>query len=130
MSAMTATTTLTSPNVAGRAVAASSPMHRRAVSDAVYRRRRTVVGGALAVIAALAVTVGHDVLAGSGGVPASAAVSQPAHVRRHVTALPGDTLWSIAAVHRGDVPIGRYVDTLVDLNGGASIMAGQRVVLP
>jgi Tfp pilus assembly protein FimV len=47
-----------------------------------------------------------------------------------VTAQPGDTLWSIAQAHRGDVSVDRYVDKLVDLNGGASIMAGQQVVLP
>ncbi len=95
-----------------------------------YRRRRAVVGTIAAVVVAIGVVTVHDVLAGSGGVPASAAVSQPAHVRPTVTAQPGDTLWSIAAAHHGEIPMSRYVDKLVDLNGGASIQAGQAVLLP
>ncbi|MEO6652678.1 MAG: LysM domain-containing protein [Ilumatobacteraceae bacterium] len=102
----------------------------RPLSDATYRWRRTVVGTALAAVAACSIVLTHDVLAGSGGVPASAAASQPAQTRATVTAQPGDTLWSIAAANRGSVPISRFVDKLVDLNGGASIKAGQRVVLP
>lgn len=98
--------------------------------QATFRRRRAVVGTILAVVVACGVVLTHDVLAGSGGGPASAAASQPAHVRGAVTALPGDTLWSLARAHHGEVPIARYVDKLVDLNGGASIQAGQSVVLP
>ena len=103
---------------------------RKVVSDATYRRRRAVVGTVLACIVACGVVITHDVLAGSGGVPASAAPSRPAQVRSTVTAQPGDTLWSIARARHGDVPIGRFVDKLVDLNGGASIHAGQQVTLP
>ena len=54
--------------------------------------------------------------------------TKPATVQH--TVHRGETLWSIAADHRGDVAISRYVDTLVDLNGGASIEAGQQIVLP
>jgi LysM repeat protein len=103
---------------------------RHDVSPRTYQRRRAVVGGLLAVVVALGIVVTHDVLAGSGGVPASAAESRPAQVRSTVTAQPGDTMWSIAQAHRGDVSVDRYVDKLVDLNGGASILAGQQVVLP
>jgi Tfp pilus assembly protein FimV len=101
-------------------------------SAATYRRRRAIVGAGLAVFVAVGLVTAHDVLAGSGGVPASAAASQPAlgAVPASVVARPGDTLWSIADELRGDVPITRYVDTLVDLNGGASIEAGQTIVLP
>jgi LysM repeat protein len=99
-------------------------------SDRTYRRRRAVVGGLLAVVVALGIVVTHDVLAGSGGVPASAAESLPAQIRATVTAQPGDTLWSIAQAHGGGASVHRYVDKLVDLNGGASIQAGQQVVLP
>lgn len=109
------------------------PRAARAVTAETYRRRRAVVGTALAVVVASGAVLTHDVLAGSGGVPASAAASQPAHaglVRSTITAQPGDTLWSIAQAHRGDVAVGRYVDKLVDLNGGASIQAGQQVILP
>jgi LysM repeat protein len=99
-------------------------------SAATYRRRRVVVGTTLAVLVAVSAVAAHDVLAGSGGVPASAAVSLPAQARARVVAQPGDTLWSIASAHRGDISITRYVDTLVDLNGGPTIQAGQEVVLP
>lgn len=107
-----------------------APSPRPRPSEATYRRRRAVVGTVLAVVVAVGAVAVHDVLAGSGGVPASAAASQPARVPATVTARPGDTLWSIAAERRGDVPIGRYVDRLVDLNGGPSIQAGQVIVLP
>lgn len=103
---------------------------RRPVPVATYRRRRALVGVVSAVLVAGGIVLAHDVLAGSGGVPASAAASQPAHPRAVVTAQPGDTLWSIALAHRGEVPVSRFVDKLVDLNGGASIRAGQQVVLP
>ncbi len=101
---------------------------RRRASEATYRRRRAVVGTALAVFVAVGAVTAYDVLAGSGSVPASAVASQPA--RSSVVALPGDTLWSIAEAHHGDIPLMRYVDQLVALNGGASIFAGQSVVLP
>jgi len=103
---------------------------RRATSPATYRRRRAIVGAVLATVVAGGAVFTHDVLAGSGGVPASAAASQPAHVRATITAQPGDTLWSIARSYRGEVPVERFVDKLVSLNGGASIQAGQQIVLP
>ena len=89
-----------------------------------------MVGTVLAVLVAVGAVTTHDVLAGSGGVPASAAVSLPAQVRTRVVAQPGDTLWSIASAHHGQISITRYVDALVDLNGGPTIQAGQEVVLP
>jgi hypothetical protein len=100
----------------------------RRVSEATYRRRRAVVGTALAACVAVGAVTAYDVLAGSGSVPASAAVSQPARVT--TVAGPGDSLWSIAERHRGDISISRYVDKLVQLNGGPTIQAGQLIVLP
>jgi len=108
----------------------TSAPRRRVVSERTYRRRRAVVGGVLAIVVACGLVVAHDVLAGPGGVPASAAGGQAGSVRSTITAQPGDTLWSIANAHRGDVPVNRYVDKLVSLNGGASIQAGQQIVLP
>jgi nucleoid-associated protein YgaU len=102
----------------------------RRTSAATYRRRRAVAGVVLAAIVALTIAAGLDVLAGSGGDPASAAPSQPAHAPLTVIAQPGDNLWSIAAVHHGDGSITRYLDTLVDLNGGPTIEVGQTVLLP
>ena len=109
---------------------ASRPFPPARPSAATYRRRRVVVGTTLAVLVAVSAVAAHDVLAGSGGVPASAAVSQPAQARARVVARAGDTLWSIASAHHGEISITRYVDTLVDLNGGPTIQAGQEVVLP
>lgn len=105
-------------------------MVRRPTSAATFRRRRAIVGTVLATLVAGSAVFTHDVLAGSGGVPASAAASPPAQIRTTITAQPGDTLWSIAQAHRGGVPVVRFVDKLVDLNGGASIQAGQQVTLP
>ena len=45
-------------------------------------------------------------------------------------AQPGDSLWSIAEAHRGDVAIDRYVDALIDLNGGTDVQIGQAIHLP
>jgi hypothetical protein len=98
------------------------------VSEATYRRRRAVVGTALAACVAVGAVTAYDVLAGSGSVPASAAVSQPARVT--TVAGPGDSLWSIAERHHGDISISRYVDKLVQLNDGPTIQAGQLIVLP
>lgn len=100
----------------------------RRVSEATYRRRRAVVGTALAAFVAVGAVTTYDVLAGSGGVPASAAVSQPA--RSTIIAQPGETLWTIAQEYRGEVSLVRYVDKLVALNGGATIHVGQAIVLP
>ena len=47
-----------------------------------------------------------------------------------VRAEAGDSLWSIAAAHRGSAPITRYVEALIDLNGGTVITVGQLVRLP
>lgn len=114
-----------SPSPTATTARSASP---RRVSEATYRRRRAIVGTALAVFIAVGVVAAHDVLAGSGGVPASAAESQPA--RSTVIARPGDTLWSIADERRGQISITRYVDKLVAMNGGPSIIVGQAVVLP
>jgi nucleoid-associated protein YgaU len=101
----------------------------RPLPGAVYRRRRItaalVAVGLLTFTGAVATS-----LAGPGGVPASATGDQPAFERATVVARHGDTLWSIAHAHRGEVAHGRYVDALVALNGGASISAGQVVRLP
>ncbi len=100
------------------------------ISQATYRRRRAVVGTAAAFVFAVGIVTTHDVLVGSGGVPASAAVNQPALVRSVITAQPGDTMWSIAQERRGAVGIRTFVDKLVDLNGGPSLEAGQQVIIP
>ena len=122
---MSATVRLAHPHRHRQVRADASP---RRVSAATYRRRRAVVGTALAAFVAVGAVTAHDVLAGSGGVPASAAASQPA--RATVVARPGDTLWAIANEHRGEISVTRYVDKLVSLNGGPTIRVGQTVILP
>lgn len=104
--------------------------HREAAPPNYALRR--VLAAAL-VIAALwaAITVSAAVLAGSGGAPAAASGAQPAPAAAAVhVARAGDTLWSIAERHRGDVAHGRYVDRLIALNGGTAIVVGQAVRLP
>jgi hypothetical protein len=100
------------------------------LDPAVYRRRRRVVGVAIAMfVAALSLAV-QAAIDGPGSGPASAAGAGTVVGSRTVRAMPGDSLWNIAEDHHGDVDINRYVDELVELNGGTSIVVGQRVRLP
>lgn len=115
---------------AGRAVAGAERGERRV--QARYRRRRAVAGLLVAVTVGAAAMVADSVLTGPGGVPASAAGAgtAPQGHGRVVRAAAGDSLWSIATTHRGGVPITRYVDKLISLNGGTTIEVGQFVRLP
>jgi len=101
----------------------------RAEPDYVARRFVAVVLLAMMFAAALvAVSAALDV----GGRPAVASddgSAASATVDTHV-AQPGDTLWSIADLYRGDVGQGRFVDALIDANGGTVIQIGQAVRLP
>ena len=96
-----------------------------------YALRRA--GAVVVALVAMVLLVGTIVLlAGPGGRPASAFQAEPAlssAARVHV-ARAGDSLWSIARANRGDVSIDRYVDALIDLNGGTAIAVGQAVRLP
>jgi len=122
----------------GRPMRAARPVRRhhaptaapRRVDDRVYRRRRIVVGVLLAGVVAAAAVAIPEVLAGPGGVPASATGDQPTLTRITVVARPGDTLWEIAQRNHGPIDFDRYLDALVDVNGGPAIQAGQTVVLP
>lgn len=97
---------------------------------ATYRRRRAVAGTITVLIVTGAAQLGTSVLSGPGGVPASATGAATATVARHVRAERGDSMWSIAERFRGDVGVQRYVEALIDLNGGTAITAGQLVRLP
>lgn len=129
------TSTLTATSFEARPATSSTAPRavRRRVDPATYRRRRIVAGCiVIGCIVAVLTFVGaaiSDTLTGLGGTPA-AAEAQSAYERVTVVAHPGDTLWSIAHAHRGAVDHAVYVDALVMLNGGASIQAGQRIVLP
>ncbi len=106
------------------------------VDDVDYGVRRAVAAIVVVVVVAM-VAVAVSALAGAladvGGRPAAAsaaaATSGAPIVRIHV-AQPGDTLWSIADRYRGDVGRNRFVDALIDVNGGTVIQVGQAVRLP
>ena len=126
---------LTSPSTRHLAPS-SAPPARAAASrrrlEARYRRRRAVVGLLLAGVVGGAALVADSVLTGPGGVPASAAGTgtAPARSGMVVRAAAGDSLWSIATAHHGRASITRYVEALIDLNGGTVIRVGQLVRLP
>ena len=108
--------------------------HRVEVSTPHYGARRAVAVVVLlgaGVLLALAASAFVGAAIGAGGRPAAASGAAPdtAVVRVHV-AQPGDTLWSIAERYRGGVDQGRFVDALIDLNGGTAIQVGQAVRLP
>jgi hypothetical protein len=102
----------------------------RSLEPGIYRRRRRVVGVAVAIAVTVLTLGAQATFTGSGRGPASAAGAGAVASERTVRAMPGDSLWSIAEEHRGGVDINRYIDKLVDLNGGTSIQVGQLVRLP
>jgi len=105
---------------------------------AVYIRRRLAVLLVLvAVLCSVAWSTGQ-VLASRGGAPASAPTARPAHAgdadpaaaTASYVVQPGDTLWSLARRYHGDMSTERYLERLVEVNGGAALEVGQVVVLP
>jgi hypothetical protein len=110
----------------------SGPQRDRRPSAADDHRLLAAFGLAIAITISLIFVLG--LLAAPGGDPASASGGEPAtaagdtpmvHVAR-----PGDTLWSIAADHHGAADLGRYLDTLIRLNGDSAIAVGQAIRLP
>ena len=93
------------------------------------RRALAAVLAFVTLVLALGVLL---LLAGLGGRPASASQAEPAisQIAAVYVAQPGDSLWTIARAHRGDVAIDRYVDALIDLNGGTEVQIGQAIHLP
>lgn len=128
------TTTLDSRtlrNAGGSWVPATSD-DRRSAADGDGQRLLAVFALATAVTIALILVLGllaapgGDPASASGGAPAISGVEAPsAHF-----AAPGDSLWSIAVEYHGAVDLDRYLDTLIRLNGGTAIQAGQTVRLP
>jgi LysM domain-containing protein len=110
---------------------APRPGHAAPPHDVFVRRR---VAAALAAVVSLLLVLGGvfaagRVLAGRGGVPASAPAAQPVQTAPYVVQ-PGDTLWSIAQRFRGERSLAGYVDALVHANEGPDIRVGERLVLP
>jgi len=132
---MAATFARTNATATVASTVARTKAHRRpepvaAPSAATFRRRRAVAAVSVAMLS-VGVLGLQGVLTGPGDVPASAAGAGTAPLQRAVRAAPGDTLWEIAEIHRGPVSMRRYLDALVERNGGsATIQAGQLVHLP
>jgi LysM repeat protein len=102
------------------------------VKYGVRRLLAAVVAIVVVALVAVAVSALIGVLGDVGSRPAAA--SDIAQVTREApsthVAQAGDTLWSIADRYRGDVGRGRFVDALVELNGGVAIQIGQAIRLP
>ncbi len=99
--------------------------------------RRTVAALLVVIVVAICAISASAMIGAIGGVggrPAAASdiasggVGAPI-ARVHV-AEAGDTLWSIANRYRGGVDQDRFVDALIDVNGGSLIQVGQAVRLP
>lgn len=105
-------------------------------TPAVYRRRRAValiLALALVVVATAGLGAVLRPLAGNGeGRPLSAsAVPSPVPAGSEtLLAQPGETLWDIARDLQPSGDVRPLVDELAALNGGATLEAGQAVVLP
>ena len=99
------------------------------LSGAVYWRRRLAVGLLLVVLGAGLWTIATWMTNSSVGVdPVGADRSSPATQEIHVVQ-PGETLWSIAEQVAPDGDVRATVDRLADLNGGAAIQVGQRLIV-
>jgi LysM repeat protein len=103
-------------------------------SSVDYAVRRAVAVLLVVLMVAVASVVGSALVGsfvdvGDRSAVAADALGVAPGARMHV-AQPGDTLWAIADRYRGDVGHGRYLDALIDLNGGAVIQIGQAVRLP
>ena len=114
------------------------------VNHDVYLRRRLMVA-LIGLSVAAAACLGVRALASRGDATASIPTVTPLSVGSPTVSMidpsvygqgagfyvvrPGDTLWSIAS-SLTDGNIGSFVDELVDINGGASIAVGQRLVIP
>ncbi len=108
------------------ATRSSSPVGRR-LAPRVYRRRRA----AALMLAVLSVVGLGGLLADPlGAAPVDASGPVAASTPRTVIAQPGDTIWALAHRHRGEIDHGRFVEMLIAANGGPSLQAGQRVVIP
>ncbi len=90
-------------------------------SRSTYRRRRLVLAAfvlSMVGVVGLAATSGR---ADHGSTTGS---------MRTYLVQPGDTLWALADQFHGALSQTAYVDLLVEVNGGATIQAGQQIVLP
>ena len=96
-----------------------------------YAVRRLMVGLSALVMIFLVAMASVGVLAGLGSSSAVASdADTSAGAPAAMVAEIGDTLWSIAAEHRGTVGHDRYLEILIRQNGDTDIRVGQVVWLP
>jgi len=95
-------------------------------SSPVYRRRRAVVGLALA----LTLAGGFSIFASQGQAQASNEASNSSFT--YVTVHAGDTLWSVAEKYAVNVDTREWIAELVSLNAlqDNQLQPGQRIALP
>jgi len=91
--------------------------------DVVYRRRRLLGLGVALVIAALLLAGLSSIQSAPGGFD-----GRPAATVTYVVQA-GDTVWSIAEVLAPRADPRPLVDAIVEANGGAGLVVGQRLVL-
>lgn len=102
----------------------AGPARRSHPGPAVYRRRRLALVGVLALVLALGLALASLVTAPRS--PSAPSLGTPV-ARVSVVVQPGDTVWSVASdVSGGDDPR-PIVDAIVAANGGADLVAGQRL---
>lgn len=139
----------TSSSISNSSITSSSMAPTRHLSHDVYLRRRLVVGLAVCAVV-VAACLGFRTLASRGDETASiptvtplSASAQPLNTTVNgvdvslafaqgdgfYVVQSGDTLWSIASsLTSGNIR--NYVHSLIELNGGASIDVGQRLIVP
>lgn len=115
--------------VPARFAAPQTPRAAQQHTSVVYIRRRVLVSLVLAAVVAVVWLGAGSVVANRGGDPASASAVRPTATVTYVVQA-GDSMWSIAAAHRGGHSQVDYVDMLIDANGGSSIEPGQQLILP
>ncbi len=98
----------------------------RVTRQAMYRRRRLVALVVVASVTAAALLLASAVLARTAGDgtphPVAGTVESTVHVVQ-----PGETLWSIARGLDPDGDVRLVVDRLIDRNGHAPLVVGQRL---
>ena len=98
---------------------------RRAPSAATYRRRRLVAAVLLVLLLLSLVNIAASLVGRDAGELDSARRV----VELSVLVEPGDTVWSIAeALARGG-DVRPVVDAIVEANGGADLVPGDRLVV-
>jgi hypothetical protein len=104
---------------------------RRRQPAAVYRRRRRAAAAVTAVVLALAFLGVRALLpAGAEQSPAPAAAASTTAAATVVVAAPGDSLWTVARRVQPEGDVRPLVDAMREANGGATLHAGQRVLVP